>query len=96
MASGPQRAGETRFKRWTAHAFYRLLNRLTDPGGEVLRVVGFRRPLRAPALRVAGTLVIERVLDVAVLVGVFFLGLLCRLPSWASANPAAARTTPNA
>ena len=58
-----QRTGETRFKHWTAHAFYRLLDRLTDPGGEVLRVVGFRRPLRAPALRVAGTLVIERVLS---------------------------------
>ena len=37
-----------------------------------------------------------RVLDGAVLVGVFLLGLLCLLPSWASANPAAARTTPNA
>ncbi len=58
-----QRTGETRFKRWTAHAFYRRLARLTDPGGEVLRVVRFRRPLRAPALRVAGTLVIERVLS---------------------------------
>ena len=44
--------------------------------GDALRVVGFCRQLRSPAARVAGTLVIERVLDVAVLVGVFFVGLL--------------------
>ena len=44
--------------------------------GDAVRVLGFRRQLRAPAMAVAGTLVIERVLDVAVLTGVFFLGLL--------------------
>ena len=47
-------------------------------------------------LQVTETLVVERVLDAAVLVGVFFPGLLCLLPSWASVNPAAARTIPNA
>ena len=44
--------------------------------GDALRVLGFRRRLRAPAMAVAGTLVVERVLDVAVLTGVLFLGLL--------------------
>ena len=44
--------------------------------GDALRVLGFRRQLRAPAMAVAGTLVVERVLDVAVLTGILFLGLL--------------------
>lgn len=44
--------------------------------GDVLRVFGFRRQLRAPAARVLGTLVIERLLDLAMLLGIFFLGLL--------------------
>ena len=44
--------------------------------GDALRVLGFRRQLRAPAMAVAGTLVVERILDVAVLTGILFLGLL--------------------
>lgn len=44
--------------------------------GDALRLAGFVRQLQSPALRVAGTLVIERVLDVAVLAGVFFVCLL--------------------
>ena len=44
--------------------------------GDALRVLGFRRQLRAPAMAVAGTLVVERVLDVAVLTGVLLVGLL--------------------
>ena len=44
--------------------------------GDALRVLGFRRQLRAPAMAVAGTLVVERVLDVAVLTWILFLGLL--------------------
>ena len=51
-------------------------NVLPFRAGDALRVLGFRRQLRSPAMRVAGTLVIERVLDVSILVGVFFLGLL--------------------
>ena len=43
--------------------------------GDALRVLGFRRQLRAPAMAVAGTLVVERVLDVAGLTGILFLGL---------------------
>ena len=44
--------------------------------GDALRVLGFRRQLRAPVMAVAGTLVVERILDVAVLTGILFLGLL--------------------
>jgi uncharacterized protein (TIRG00374 family) len=44
--------------------------------GDALRVFGFRRQLRSPAARVLGTLVIERVFDLVVLLGFFFLGLL--------------------
>ena len=44
--------------------------------GDALRVLGFRRQLRAPSMAVAGTLVVERILDVAVLTALLFLGLL--------------------
>lgn len=44
--------------------------------GDALRVMGFRRQLRSPAMRVLGTLVIERALDLIVLSGIFFLSLL--------------------
>ena len=48
--------------------------------GDALRAFGFRRQLRSPVVRVLGTLVIERVLDLVALLGFFFLGLL-GLPS---------------
>ena len=51
-------------------------NVLPFRAGDALRVLGFRRQLQAPAMRVLGTLVIERVLDLVVLAGFFFLGLL--------------------
>ena len=51
-------------------------NVLPFRAGDVLRVVGFRRQLRSPAMRVLGTLVIERALDVVVLSAVFFVCLL--------------------
>jgi len=44
--------------------------------GDVVRAVGFREALRSPVMRVVGTLVIERVLDLFVLVALFFIGLL--------------------
>lgn len=44
--------------------------------GDALRVMGFRRQLRSPAMRVLGTLVIERALDLIFLSGIFFLALL--------------------
>ena len=51
-------------------------NVLPFRAGDALRVFGFRRQLRSPAARVLGTLVVERALDVAVLSGLLFLGLL--------------------
>lgn len=44
--------------------------------GDIVRAVGFREALRSPTMRVVGTLVIERVLDLCVLVALFFVGLL--------------------
>ena len=44
--------------------------------GDVVRAVGFRDALRSPVMRVVGTLLIERVLDLFVLVALFFVGLL--------------------
>lgn len=43
--------------------------------GDALRVVGFRKELRAPAMQLLGVLFIERILDLLVLLGFFFLGL---------------------
>jgi glycosyltransferase 2 family protein len=44
--------------------------------GDIVRAVGFREALRSPTMRVVGTLLIERVLDLAVPVTLFFVGLL--------------------
>jgi uncharacterized protein (TIRG00374 family) len=44
--------------------------------GDIVRAVGFRQTLRVPTMRVVGTLVIERILDLLVLVALFFVGLL--------------------
>lgn len=52
-----------------------LNNTLPFRAGDVARTVGFRRTLRAPAARVLGTLVVERILDLATLLGFFFVGL---------------------
>jgi uncharacterized protein (TIRG00374 family) len=51
-------------------------NLLPFRAGDALRVVGFRRELRAPAMRVLGTLVIERLLDLTMLLAIFFTALL--------------------
>ena len=51
-------------------------NLLPYRAGDGVRVVGFRRQLRSPVALVAGTVLIERLLDVSVLVPLFFLGLL--------------------
>jgi len=48
--------------------------------GDIVRAVGFREALRSPAMRVVGTLLIERVLDLFVLVALFFVGLLAVPP----------------
>jgi uncharacterized membrane protein YbhN (UPF0104 family) len=44
--------------------------------GDALRVFGFRRQLRSPPMRVLGTLVVERLLDLLALLAFFFVGLL--------------------
>ena len=44
--------------------------------GDVARAVAFRKALRSPVMRVVGSLVIERVLDLFVLLTLFFVGLL--------------------
>lgn len=44
--------------------------------GDILRTVGFRSELRSPPMRVLGTLVVERLLDLLVLLTFFFIGLI--------------------
>jgi glycosyltransferase 2 family protein len=44
--------------------------------GDFVRAFGFRESLRSPPMRVVGTLVIERILDLFVLLAIFFAGLL--------------------
>lgn len=51
-------------------------NVLPYRAGDGVRVVGFCRQLRSPVVLVAGTVLIERLLDVSILVPLFFLGLL--------------------
>lgn len=51
-------------------------NLLPYRAGDGVRVAGFCRQLRSPVVLVAGTVLIERLLDVSVLVPLFFLGLL--------------------
>lgn len=51
-------------------------NVLPFRAGDALRVFGFRGQLRSPASRLLSTLVLERLLDMMVLLGFFFLGFL--------------------
>lgn len=51
-------------------------NLLPFRAGDALRVVGFRQQLRSPGMRLLGTLVVERLLDLMTLLGIFFIGLL--------------------
>jgi uncharacterized protein (TIRG00374 family) len=44
--------------------------------GDILRTVGFCDELRSPPMRVLGTLVVERLLDLLVLLAFFFTGLI--------------------
>ena len=50
-------------------------NLLPFRAGDVWRVVGFRHQLGAPRMRILGTLLIERLLDLMSLLGFFFVGL---------------------
>lgn len=53
-----------------------LNNTVPFRAGDLVRVVGFRQALRAPAARVLGTLVVERILDLLVLLAILSVGLL--------------------
>lgn len=57
-----------------------LNNTLPLRAGDIVRVVGFRQALGAPAVRVAGTLVLERVLDLLALLAIFFACLVGARP----------------
>jgi len=50
-------------------------NVLPMRAGDLIRIVGFRHHVGAPAMRILGTMIIERLLDLFVLLGVFFVGL---------------------
>jgi glycosyltransferase 2 family protein len=52
-----------------------LNNTVPLRAGDVVRVFGFRTALRAPAAHVAGTLVLERMLDLLVLLAILFVAL---------------------
>jgi uncharacterized protein (TIRG00374 family) len=53
-----------------------LNNTVPFRAGDAVRAFGFRGTLRTPAAQIVGTLVIERVLDMLVLLTLFFVGLL--------------------
>jgi glycosyltransferase 2 family protein len=52
-----------------------LNNTMPLRAGDIVRVVGFRRTLRAPVAHVAGTLVLERMLDLLVLLAILLAGV---------------------
>jgi uncharacterized protein (TIRG00374 family) len=59
---------------WPYLASIAVNNVLPFRAGDALRAFGFRRELRSPATRVLGTLVLERLLDMATLLTLFFFG----------------------
>ena len=61
---------------------FAINNVLPFRAGDAFRALAFQDELRSPAMRVVGTLVIERVVDVIVVSGIFFVGLLA-LPAGA-------------
>jgi uncharacterized protein (TIRG00374 family) len=65
---------------WPFLASFAVNNVLPLRAGDVLRTVGFRGQLRAPPMRILGSLIIERLFDLLVLLAVFFLGL-SRVPT---------------
>jgi len=60
---------------WPLLASVALNNVIPFRAGDGARIVGFRKALAAPPARVLATLVAERVLDLTVLLGMFFVGL---------------------
>ncbi|NCA69341.1 MAG: flippase-like domain-containing protein [Sphingobacteriia bacterium] len=66
---------------WPLISSIAVNNVLPLRAGDALRVLGFRQQLRAPAMRVLGTLLIERLLDLLTLLGFFFVGLWLLQPT---------------
>lgn len=50
-------------------------NLLPFRAGDAFRVMGFRQQLEAPAMRLLASLVVERLLDLLTLLGLFYIGL---------------------
>jgi uncharacterized membrane protein YbhN (UPF0104 family) len=61
---------------WPFLASVAVNNTMPFRAGDALRVLGFRRQLRSPSMRVLGTLVVERLLDLLALLAFFYFGLL--------------------
>jgi glycosyltransferase 2 family protein len=53
-----------------------LNNTVPLRAGDVVRIFGFQRTLQAPAAHIAGTLLLERMLDLLVLLAVLFVSVL--------------------
>jgi uncharacterized protein (TIRG00374 family) len=53
-----------------------LNNTVPLRAGDVVRVFGFRRTLGAPTAHVVGTVILERILDLLVLLAILFVGVL--------------------
>jgi glycosyltransferase 2 family protein len=53
-----------------------LNNTVPLRAGDVVRIFGFKQTLRAPTAHIVGTLVLERMLDLLVLVAILFVGVL--------------------
>ena len=60
---------------WPLLSSLAVNNVLPFRAGDALRVFGFRRQLRSPAVRVLGTVIVERVFDLATLRTIFVIGL---------------------
>jgi len=60
---------------WPLLASVAVNNLLPFRAGDVVRIVGFRSKLKSPAMRILGTLVIERLFDLLTLLVFFFAGL---------------------
>lgn len=61
---------------WPLLAGFAVNNVVPFRGGDALRVIGFREELNTPAMGVLGSLVVERLLDVTILLALFLAGML--------------------
>lgn len=62
---------------WPLFAGVAVNNVVPFRAGDVYRIMAFRRQLRAPVIQLIGTLLIERILDLTVLLGFFLVGVAC-------------------